>query len=109
MAVKLEVRFVKNREADESLEDLSYVAYATNYDRDTFRCVSTTTAKQKAMMWARPHRDRDGTVIPPLSNMEIAKKLNVHSSIIADWVRPISTEEVSNRISNAKENLSGES
>jgi hypothetical protein len=100
MAVKLEVRFVKNREADESLEDLSYVAYATDYDRDTFRCVSTTTSKQKALVWCRPHRDSSGTVVPPLSNDDIARKLNIHSSVIEDWVRPLTSNNVPNKIAN---------
>ena len=36
MAVKLEVRFVKNREADESLEDLSYVGYAIDHEEKRF-------------------------------------------------------------------------
>lgn len=109
MAVKLEVRFVKNREADESLEDLSYVAYATNYDRDTFRCVSTVTSKQRAIMWSRPHRDSSGTVIPPLSVDDIARKLNIHYSIIEDWVRPITSKNVPSSIANMQKNLSGES
>ena len=109
MAVKLEVRFVKNREADESLEDLSYVAYATNYDRDTFRCVSTVTSKQRAIMWSRPHRDSSGTVIPPLSVDDIARKLNIHYSIIEDWVRPITSKNVPSSIANMQKNSSGES
>jgi hypothetical protein len=104
MAVKLEVRFVKNREADESLEDLSYVAYATDYDRDTFRCVSTTTSKQKALVWCRPHRDSSGTVVPPLSNDDIARKLNIHSSVIEDWVRPLTSNNVPNKIANLQKN-----
>ena len=100
MAVKLEVRFVKNREADESLEDLSYVGYAIDHERETFRAVSVKTTKQRAMELSRPRRDSEGAVLPPISNQEIADNLNVHVSIINEWVRPVSSKEVSNYIAN---------
>ena len=102
MAVKMEVRFVKNREADESLEDLSYVGFASNYESGTFRCVSTKTTKQRAMELSRPHRDNTGVVIPPLSNSEISKILGIQQAVINDWIKPIVSESVENYIANVQ-------
>ena len=100
MAVKMEVRFVKNREADESLEDLSYVGFASNYDTDTFRCVSTKTAKQSALDFAQPWVDKDGVVKPPLSDKEISAHLNIHPSIMSEWTSKVRAKQVASFIAN---------
>ena len=99
LAVKMEVRFVKNREADESLEDLSYIGFAQNHEANTFRPVFLSTKKQRAMILSRPHRIA-GTIMPALSDREIAIKLDCHVTVITEWLKTIREKEVENFVAN---------
>ena len=100
MAMLLKIQFTKNREADESLEDVSYMGFASNYDARTFRPVSVKTPKQRAMYMARPHALVDGTIAAGLSDLEIARKLDLPLNLIKDWLAIVRKNEVAPYISN---------
>lgn len=102
LAVKMEVRFVKNREADESLEDLSYIGFANSYDSGTFRPVFSPSAKQRAIVLSRPHMNRDGVIMPPLSDIEIAHKLGIHVRVVSEWLATIRDENIASHIANSQ-------
>ena len=96
----LKIQFTKNREADESLEDVSYMGFASNYDARTFRPVSVKTPKQRAVYMARPHALVDGTIAAGLSDLEIARKLDLPLNLVKDWLAIVRKNEVAPYISN---------
>lgn len=85
LEVCAELRYGKVREYTDMHEDVMYVGYAGNKDTDELRIVSKKSKKQNALAYARQWQDGAGVTRAPLSDIEIADKLNVPLSVVREW------------------------
>ncbi|MFW6331601.1 MAG: bifunctional DNA primase/polymerase [Gemmatimonadota bacterium] len=86
LEVCVEVRWGKVREWSEVHEPAYYLGFLANLRDDTLRVVSPPTRKQQAVHLSRPHRDWQGHVQPPLTEIEIATRLGVPAAVVRDWI-----------------------
>ena len=100
LQVCLELRYGKVREWSDTHEPVMYVGFLEDENTNNVRVVAESTAKQKAMKAAKPWLNSEGVLMPPLSDVEISRKVGKPVSVIEAWTEEIRRENISSHISN---------
>ena len=98
LEVCTELRYGKVREYTDMHEPVMYVGYAGHDETENVRVVSSLTSKQLALRYASQWQDGMGHARAPLSDREIAEKVQRPLSTVREWTAPIRAVDHGSRI-----------
>lgn len=107
LQVCMELRYGKVREWSDTHEPFHYVGFVESSADQKVRVICQRTPKQRAITLAQPWEDASGTMRPPLSDMEIADRVNKPVAVVSEWVRHLRGYDIASKISNEKANTVG--
>ena len=100
LQVCLELRYGKVREWSDTHEPVMYIAFLEDENTQNVRIVSESTAKQRAMKAAKPWRNSEGIVMPPLSDLEISRKIGKPITTVSEWTKDLRDDYIQSNVAN---------
>ena len=77
-----------------------YIAFLEDENTQNVRIVSESTAKQRAMKAAKPWRNSEGIVMPPLSDLEISRKIGKPITTVSEWTKDLRDNYIQSNVAN---------